>query len=77
MVTPLSPTGLDLTTDEYLEFWVFRPGTRTADSAGVRLMFDLGTVNEDALGLAPDSITITGPDRLQRAAVCRPGAARH
>ena len=65
MVTPLSPTGLDLTRDEYLEFWVFQdPATRTAESAGVRLVFDLGTVNEDALGLAPDSITTDGSDTM-------------
>lgn len=64
MVTSLSPTGVDLTRDEYLEFWVFQAGTRTADSAGVRLVFDLGSVNEDALALAPDSITVTGADTL-------------
>jgi hypothetical protein len=65
MVTSLSPTGSDLTQDEYLEFWVFQqPSTRTADSAGVRLVFDLGSVNEDALALAPDSITVTGGDTL-------------
>ena len=64
MVTPLSPTGVDLTRDEYLEFWVFQGGTRAADSAGVRLVLDLGTVNEDALGLAPSSITVTGADTL-------------
>jgi hypothetical protein len=63
MVTSLSPTGLDLTRDEYLEFWVFQsPDSRTAESAGVRLVFDLGTVNEDALGLAPDSISVSGSD---------------
>ena len=38
------------------------PGNRTAESAGVRLVFDLGTVNEDALGIAPDSITTNGSD---------------
>ncbi|HEY3013428.1 MAG TPA: hypothetical protein VGJ36_11820, partial [Gemmatimonadales bacterium] len=64
MVTSLSPTGLDLTRDEYLEFWVFQSGSRTADSAGVRLVFDLGSVNEDALGLAPDSITVSGSDTV-------------
>ena len=63
MVTPLSPTGLDLTRDEYLEFWVFQdPTSRTAEAAGVRLVFDLGTVNEDALGIAPDSISTNGID---------------
>jgi len=64
MVTSLSPTGADLTRDEYLEFWVFQPGSRTADSAGVRLVIDLGSVNEDALALAPDTIIATGTDTL-------------
>ncbi len=62
MVTALSATGLDLTTNEYLEFWVFQPGSRTTDSAGVRLVFDLGTVNEDAVGIAPATITLSGTD---------------
>ncbi|MGH7509465.1 MAG: cell surface protein SprA [Gemmatimonadales bacterium] len=64
MVTSLNPTGVDLTRDEYLEFWVFHPGSRTADSAGVRLVLDLGTVSEDALALAPDTITVTGSDTV-------------
>ncbi|MGZ8397827.1 MAG: T9SS outer membrane translocon Sov/SprA [Gemmatimonadales bacterium] len=64
MVTSLSPTGADLTTDEYLEFWVLQPGSRTADSAGVRLVIDLGSINEDALALAPDTITVTGSDTI-------------
>jgi motility/secretion related protein SprA len=62
MVTPLSATGVDLTQSEYLEFWVFQPGTRTVDSAGVRLMLDLGTVNEDALAIAPESLLVSGAD---------------
>ncbi|HEY4649579.1 MAG TPA: hypothetical protein VIG95_10725, partial [Gemmatimonadales bacterium] len=62
MVTSLSPTGVDITQDEYLEFWVFQPGNHPADSAGVRLVFDLGSVNEDALALAPDSISVSGAD---------------
>ena len=41
MVTALSNTGLDITQDEFLEFWVFQ-SNQTADSAGVRLVFDLG-----------------------------------
>jgi hypothetical protein len=62
MVTSLSPTGVDITQDEYLEFWVFQPSNRLADSAGVRLVFDLGSVNEDALALAPDTISVSGAD---------------
>jgi hypothetical protein len=64
MVTSLSSTGLDLTRHEYLEFWVFQPGNRPADSAGVRLVFDLGNVNEDALALAPQTITASGSDTV-------------
>lgn len=64
MVSSLSPTGLDLTRDEYLEFWVFQSGERTAESAGVRLVLDLGTVNEDALAVAPDTIFANGSDTL-------------
>jgi hypothetical protein len=62
MVTPLSTTGIDLTRDEYLEFWVFHPAGRSSDSAGVRLIFDLGTVDEDAVGVAPESLTVAGSD---------------
>jgi hypothetical protein len=62
IVTPLSASGVDLSTDEYLEFWLFNPGSRTTDSAGVRLVFDLGSVNEDALAFAPESLTVTGAD---------------
>ena len=64
MVTALSPTGVDLTRDEYLEFWVFQPPGDPADSAGVRLVFDLGTVNEDAVALAPDTLQIVGEDSV-------------
>jgi hypothetical protein len=65
MVTSLSPTGVDLTNDDFLEFWVFQPVNQaTADSAGVRLIFDLGTVSEDALAIAPDSFTVNGADTV-------------
>ncbi|MEO8199320.1 MAG: cell surface protein SprA [Gemmatimonadota bacterium] len=64
IVTPLSTTGTDLSKNEYLEFWVFEDGRRLADSAGVRLVFDLGTVNEDALAVAPESLTVNGADTL-------------
>ncbi|MGH7657851.1 MAG: hypothetical protein ACREL6_06420, partial [Gemmatimonadales bacterium] len=62
MVTTLSSTGLDLSRTEFLEFWVFQPSTRTADSAGVHMMIDLGEVDEDALALAPDSFSVQGTD---------------
>ncbi|HEX6434343.1 MAG TPA: cell surface protein SprA, partial [Gemmatimonadales bacterium] len=62
MVTSLSPTGVDLTRDEYLEFWLFQTPSRPADSAGVRVVFDLGSVNEDALAFAPESLFASGAD---------------
>lgn len=62
IVTPLSTTGIDLSKNEYLEFWVFEDGRRLADSAGVRLVLDLGTVNEDALAVSPATLTVTGAD---------------
>ncbi|MGH7498166.1 MAG: hypothetical protein ACREL3_04875 [Gemmatimonadales bacterium] len=64
MVTNLSSTGLDLTRDEYLEFWLFQPVGEPADSAGLRLVFDIGTVSEDALAIAPDSFTTNGSDTV-------------
>jgi hypothetical protein len=64
MVTSLSPTGLDLTKDEFLEFWLFQPADLPADAAGVRMVIDLGTVSEDALALAPDTLTVNGSDSV-------------
>ena len=62
IVTPLSTTGTDLSQSEYFEFWVFEGKSATADVAGVRLVFDLGTVGEDALAIAPESLTVVGKD---------------
>lgn len=62
MSTALSTTGVDLSRNEYLEFWVFQDGRQLADSAGTRLVFDLGNVNEDALALAPESLSVAGID---------------
>ncbi len=64
IVTPLSVNGLDLSRNEFLEFWVFQGGSREADSAGVRLVIDLGTVSEDALALAPTEFTVTAGDTV-------------
>jgi hypothetical protein len=64
MVTPISNTGVDLSKNEYLEFWVFNDAIRSADSAGVRLVLDLGGVSEDAVAIAPESLTVTGNDTV-------------
>lgn len=64
MVTALSPTGVDLSNDDFLEFWLFQPFGNPASTAGLRLVFDLGTVGEDAVAIAPDSFTVNGADTL-------------
>jgi hypothetical protein len=64
MVTPLSTTGVDLTRDEYLEFWVLHPATRSAEAAGVVLVFDLGRVDEDAIAIAPESLSVASGDSV-------------
>ena len=61
MVTALSSTGVDLSKNEFLEFWVFHQANGHVDSAGAELVFDLGTVSEDAVAMAPESLsTVTG-----------------
>ncbi len=64
LVTQLSQTGLDLSRAEYLEFWVFQGGEKTADAAGMQLVVDLGSVNEDAMSVTPDSLSVVGADSL-------------
>lgn len=64
MVTSLNSTGLDLTRDEFLEFWIFQPAGQPADSAGLRLVVDLGTVSEDAMAIAPDTLSVNGADSV-------------
>jgi hypothetical protein len=65
MVTSLSSTGTDLSQSEYLEFWLFEGvGNPSADRAGLRMVVDLGSVGEDALAIAPESLTVSGTDSL-------------
>jgi hypothetical protein len=66
MVTALSSTGLDLSRQEFLEFWVFQPVGEPADSAQLRLVVDLGAVSEDALAMAPDTLEAVGADTTYR-----------
>jgi hypothetical protein len=64
IVTALSPTGVDLSNDDFLEFWLFHPAGDSASLAGTRLVFDLGTVSEDAVAIAPAAFTVNGADTL-------------
>lgn len=63
---PLDRTGLgvDLSRTEFLEFWVLEDADRTARGQGAALLFDFGTVFEDAVVVAPDSFQVSGSDTV-------------
>ena len=58
----LSVTGIDLTRTEYLEFWVWEDGRRTARADRAAVLLDFGAVFEDALACEPDSFTVVNGD---------------
>ncbi|MGH7520636.1 MAG: cell surface protein SprA [Gemmatimonadales bacterium] len=55
----LSPTGIDLSRTEFLEFWVWEDGSRVAKTNQTLLLFDFGSVFEDALAFVPTSFAVT------------------
>ena len=55
----LSPTGVDLSRTEFLEFWVWEDGSRVARQNRTLVLFDFGSVFEDALAFVPVSFTVT------------------
>jgi len=59
IVTSLSPNGVDLSQAEYLEFWAYQQADFSADGADLHLVIDVGSVDEDALSIAPESLTVT------------------
>jgi hypothetical protein len=59
-----SGLGVDLSRVEYLEFWILEDAERRAKDAGVHLVFDFGTVFEDAVAFGPDSFTVAGADTV-------------
>jgi hypothetical protein len=69
-----SGLGIDLSTAEFLEFWLLEDDRRTARSHGALLVFDFGTVFEDALALVPESVSVA-PDTVFRG-VALAGAGR-
>src|SRR5260370_32022892 len=58
----LGATGVDLSRVEYLEFWVWEDGRRVAKGSRAAVLFDFGSVFEDALAFAPDSFTVVNGD---------------
>jgi len=62
MQTALSTVGVDFTANTYIEFWLYNDAAKSAENAGVNLVFDLGQVSEDAVGVAPDTLKVVGAD---------------
>jgi len=58
MQSAISTVGVDFTSVSYIEFWLYNDAAKSAENAGVNLVFDLGQVNEDAVGVAPDSMFV-------------------
>ena len=55
----LAATGVDLSRVEYLEFWVWEDGHRSARANRAAILFDFGSVFEDGLSFIPDSFTVS------------------
>lgn len=54
--------GLDLSRVEYLEFWVLEDAERTGKQEQASLVFDFGSVFEDAVAFGPTQFTAAGGD---------------
>ena len=59
-----SGVGIDLSRIESLEFWVLEDADRTALMRNATLVFDFGTVFEDAADVAPTSFSVAGGDTV-------------
>lgn len=55
----LSTTGLDLSRVEYLEFWVWEDNTRSALANRAAILFDFGSIFEDALAFQPETVFVS------------------
>ncbi len=62
MSQPLSATGIDLSRTEFLEFWVLEDDAHRLRNAGTSILFDFGTVYEDAVDFLPTGFTTSGAD---------------
>ncbi|HVA58026.1 MAG TPA: cell surface protein SprA [Gemmatimonadaceae bacterium] len=54
--TVLSPTGIDLTNVQYLQFWTLVDTSVVGRSANPALIFDLGTISENSYTFAPETL---------------------
>jgi hypothetical protein len=65
IVQPLgggSGVGIDLSRVEFLEFWILEDALRKGATQGAHLVFDFGTLFEDAVAFAPESLQVSGSD---------------
>src|SRR5438477_4440645 len=72
----LSATGIDLSRVEFLEFWVWEDATRVARANGTTVLFDFGSVFEDALAFIPESFKISPEGDTTYSGLRRAGAGR-
>jgi len=72
----LSPTGIDLSRVEFLEFWVWEDAARVAKANQTAILFDFGSVFEDALAFVPDSFTVDASGDTTYYGIRRAGEGR-
>jgi hypothetical protein len=72
----LSPTGIDLSRTEFLEFWVWEDGSRVAKTNRTLLLFDFGSVFEDGLAFVPMSLAVSPAGDTTYSGVRQAGAGR-
>ncbi|HXF96797.1 MAG TPA: cell surface protein SprA, partial [Gemmatimonadales bacterium] len=58
----LSETGIDLSRVEFLEFWVWEDNRRTARANRAGILFDFGSVFEDAIAFQPEAFQVRNGD---------------
>ncbi len=54
--TVLSPTGIDLTNAQYLQFWTLLDTTVAGRTANPTLVFDVGAISENSYTFAPETL---------------------
>jgi hypothetical protein len=59
-----SGLGVDLSRTEFLEFWILEDASRSAIRQNAALVFDFGTIPEDAVSFGPDAFAVTGRDTV-------------
>ncbi|MDP3910778.1 MAG: cell surface protein SprA [Gemmatimonadales bacterium] len=72
----LSPTGVDLSRTEFLEFWIWEDGARVARANRAAVLFDFGGVFEDAVAFIPEYFTVDAEGDTTYFGVRRAGEGR-